>query len=198
MKRAAALVAAAIIVTTAGYATAAGVVKVIRLQSGQSVRIGNVKVIAVGKTRVVRRTVTERTKTVTGPTHTVTGPTQTITTVGATVTSTQTVTVPGPVTTVTSPAQTVTQTVTVTTTPPPPPGPKTSFGDGTYRVAIDIVAGTYRAPGGDSCYWARLEGFSGTLDDIIANGFGQTLPIVTISASDAGFETSRCGPWVQV
>lgn len=73
----------------------------------------------------------------------------------------------------------------------------TSFGDGTYIVGSDIAPGTYRAPGGDSCYWARLSGFDGTIDDILANNDGQTRPTVTISASDAGFETSGCGTWTQ-
>ena len=92
--------------------------------------------------------------------------------------------------------QTVTQTVTVPTQPPPPPG--TTFGDGVHRANVDIVPATYRAQGGSSCYWARLSGFSGALADIIANSYGQTTPVVTISASDAGFESTRCGTWTRV
>jgi hypothetical protein len=53
------------------------------------VKIGNVKVIAVGKTRVVTKTVTRRPLTITGPT--------------TTVTTTSTATVAGPSTTVTVP-----------------------------------------------------------------------------------------------
>jgi hypothetical protein len=64
VKRVALLIAALFAVGTAGYATAAEALRVIRLYPGQSVRIGTVKVVAVGKTRVVTKT---------GPTTTVTG-----------------------------------------------------------------------------------------------------------------------------
>ena len=91
-----ALIAAALIIATAGYAAAAGTVRIIRLHSGQSVKIGNTKVVAVGKPRVVTKTVMRR--------RTVTGPTRTVTT-------TSTVTVPGPSTTVTVPGPSITVTV---------------------------------------------------------------------------------------
>jgi hypothetical protein len=178
------MVVGLLLLGTAGYATAAGALHVIRLHAGESVRVGNLKVVAVGPARpvTIRRTVTSPPETVT-QSMTVTGPTTTVTK-----TSTISVPVPGPIVT-------VTVTATTSSTPTPPSGPKTSFGDGTYRVNTDIVPGTYRAPGGSSCYWARLKGFSGSLDDILANGFGDTSPIVTISASDAGFESSHCGTW---
>ncbi len=70
-----------------------------------------------------------------------------------------------------------------------------SFGDGTHRVGTDIAPGTYRAPGGDACYWARLSGFSGEIDDVIANGGFNANPTVTITSSDVGFETRGCGTW---
>jgi len=73
--------------------------------------------------------------------------------------------------------------------------PTTPFGDGMYFVTEDVAAGTWYAPGGSSCYWARLSGFSGKLADIITNDFGNTSVVVEISASDAGFESSRCGTW---
>ena len=72
-----------------------------------------------------------------------------------------------------------------------------SFGNGTHLVGDDIAPGTYRAPGGDGCYWARLRGFGGTLDDIIANGGFGANATVTIAASDAGFESSNCGTWTK-
>ena len=89
MKKLALLIAAALVVGTAGYAAAGGTVRIIRLHTGQSVEIGTVKVVAVGKRRVV-------TKTVTRPARTITGPTTTVLTTSA-------VTVPGPITTVTIP-----------------------------------------------------------------------------------------------
>jgi hypothetical protein len=69
-------------------------------------------------------------------------------------------------------------------------------GDGTWRVGLDVQPGTYQANVTASCYWARLSGFSGTLDDIIANDNISAGPvIVTIDPSDAGFHSTRCGNW---
>lgn len=72
----------------------------------------------------------------------------------------------------------------------------TEFEEGTYIVGTDIRPGTYRSSEADGCYWARLRGFSGELNDIITNDFrdgGQA--IVTIKPSDEGFTTSGCGTW---
>ena len=55
----------------------------------------------------------------------------------------------------------------------PRPTPDSSVGPGTLRVGEDIAPGIYAGRAGtdilNSCYWARLEGVSGDLDDIIAN-----------------------------
>jgi hypothetical protein len=68
--------------------------------------------------------------------------------------------------------------------------------DGTYIVGTDVAAGTWRSTGGDLCYWARLSGFGGTLNDIVANDNAHGGPaIVTIAGSDIGFATSGCGSW---
>lgn len=91
-------------------------------------------------------------------------------------------------------------------TPPPTPattftaaGPKTTFGNGTHRVGIDIAAGTYIAPGGNGCYWERQSVFGGSGSGaIIANELsrgGQV--VVTIEASDKGFKTTSCGTWTK-
>jgi len=40
--------------------------------------------------------------------------------------------------------------------------------------------------GSGKCYWKRLRGFSGTLDDIIANDIATGSTVVTISPGDAG------------
>jgi hypothetical protein len=69
------------------------------------------------------------------------------------------------------------------------------FGDGMYVVGVDIASGTWRNEGSSGCYWARLSGFSGQFADIIANGLSDDPQIVTISASDAGFESHDCGMW---
>ena len=66
---------------------------------------------------------------------------------------------------------------------------------GTYRVGSDIQPGTYAGnPGleiGDSCYWARLSGASGDLDDIIANGNARGQFYVEVKPTDSYF-TVRC------
>jgi hypothetical protein len=95
---------------------------------------------------------------------------------------------------------TKTKTITETAETTKAAAPKAfSFGDGTYRVGpAGVPPGTYKAPGGGSCYWERLSGFSGELNDIIANDVATRNPIVTIAPSDAGFNTSDCGTWKRV
>jgi len=69
-----------------------------------------------------------------------------------------------------------------------------TFGDGTHVIGSSLPAGTYRTRANVSgCYWERLSGFSGQSSDIIANDFGATTPMVTISASDIGFTSNDCG-----
>jgi hypothetical protein len=76
--------------------------------------------------------------------------------------------------------------------------PTAPFVDGTYIVNKDVAPGTWRSSGTGSCYWARLKGFSGNLDDIIANSNVSGSTVVTIGAGDAGFSCSRCGTWTKV
>ena len=76
---------------------------------------------------------------------------------------------------------------------------KTQFGQGTFIVNTDMKPGKYRSSKGDGCYWARLRGFTGMLSDIIANDFRTSgRALVTIKASDKGFQSSRCGTWTKV
>jgi hypothetical protein len=88
------------------------------------------------------------------------------------------------------------------TPPPPPPSPPPpapepeGFGNGIWRVGEDIEPGLYYAPARSGCYWARLSGFSGDLDDIEANEVGSHRMIVEILTSDAGFESRGCGRWI--
>jgi hypothetical protein len=95
----------------------------------------------------------------------------------------------------------VAATPTSTSVPPPTPtavspGPSGTFGDGTFRVGVDIGAGTYRAanPSG-GCYWERLSGFSGEFGDVIANNFTDAPEVVTIAPTDVGFSSDGCGTW---
>jgi hypothetical protein len=85
-------------------------------------------------------------------------------------------------------------TSTSTSTSTKPAGPATSFsGDGTFRVGVDIQPGTYRSEGGAACYWERLRGLSGSIDDMIANGVAGSP--VQILPSDVAFKTQACGSW---
>ena len=63
-----------------------------------------------------------------------------------------------------------------------------------FIVGTDVAPGTYRRSRGPECYWARLRNFTGELDAIIANGIGGRA-IGTISPSDRGFHSLRCGTW---
>jgi hypothetical protein len=86
-------------------------------------------------------------------------------------------------------------------TPTPEPiGPSTTFADGTHVVGIDIEPGTYHSneswAGG--CYWERLSGFSGDLDDVIVNEFTSLPRYVEIKASDMAFKSLDCGWWEKV
>jgi len=73
--------------------------------------------------------------------------------------------------------------------------PLSPFGDGTYIVGVDIAPGTWSAPGGPTCYWERLSGFSGDFAELLANDLPPGNAVVTISADDAGFSTHGCGEW---
>ena len=77
------------------------------------------------------------------------------------------------------------------------------IGAGTWEVGSDIDAGTYvtTAPGDgalDGCYWARLSGFSGEFDELIANDniSGGARGRVTINEDDAGVEFSGDCRWL--
>lgn len=86
-----------------------------------------------------------------------------------------------------------------TWTPLPSSGPQaTSFGDGTWAVGIEIAPGTYQAPGGSSCYWARLSAFgAGGTVGIIANDLPPGAVVVSITPSDEGLDADGCGPFTQ-
>ncbi len=87
-------------------------------------------------------------------------------------------------TTVTAPATAGQQPA--TQAPATAAGPKTEFGDGTYKVGDDIATGTYKTSGPRTgsplCYWARLKDDAGT--NIIANNAGQGPARVTVKAGE--------------
>ncbi len=77
-----------------------------------------------------------------------------------------------------------------------------TFRDGTYRVGQDINPGVYHFVHTDDrtgiCYWKRLRGFSGSLDDIIENGLVDSPRYVEIKASDLAFMSDGCGMWTRI
>jgi hypothetical protein len=75
---------------------------------------------------------------------------------------------------------------------------KTSFGAGAYIVGTDMVPGTYRNSGGNNCYYERLRDFTGSMNSIIANGNTNNPTIVTITPTDAGFQSQSCGTWTKL
>jgi hypothetical protein len=84
-----------------------------------------------------------------------------------------------------------------TTAPTTAPKPQyVTFHDGTLRVGQDVQPGTYRTRSGSpGCYFARLKGFSGQLEDIAANGNTNGPAVVTITAADKGFQSRGCATW---
>jgi hypothetical protein len=76
--------------------------------------------------------------------------------------------------------------------------PTQDIGDGVFRVGIDVMPATYRTrQPADYCVWERLAGFGGSDDEIIAIQIlqNQAYGVVTIRATDVGFESSGCGRW---
>ena len=68
---------------------------------------------------------------------------------------------------------------------------------GTYIIGTDMAPGTYSSAASEICRWARLTGFGGTSEETISDGGANVGAVVTISASDKGFRSSRCGPWTR-
>jgi hypothetical protein len=82
--------------------------------------------------------------------------------------------------------------------PAPPPAPaapaSTIDTDGTYKIGVDILPGTYNAgaPGDDmTCYWKRV-GADGKLLD---NALTKKPASVRIEPTDASFTTNDCQTW---
>ena len=71
---------------------------------------------------------------------------------------------------------------------------KSSFGDGIWQADADFIPGLYRAPGGNGCYWAKLN--TADTSDIADNGFGGKNPTITIDSPF--FETDGCGTWEKI
>ena len=62
-----------------------------------------------------------------------------------------------------------------------------------YNWLRDSAPGTYRNRTAGSCYWERLKGFGGSLDEIEANSASRGPIVVTILQTDKGFHSRGCG-----
>ena len=78
---------------------------------------------------------------------------------------------------------------------------KTSFGAGTFIVGTDVTPGTYKSDGAgagsDQCFWSRLSGFSGPLDETTQNFVEPNPATVVIRDTDKGFQSQSCGTWTR-
>lgn len=81
------------------------------------------------------------------------------------------------------------------------PEPGNSFGNGRFEVGKDVQPGKYRTPGPEAgmplCYFERLKGFSGEIEDIIANEAVQGPSIAIIKSTDQGFGSTGCQRWTK-
>ena len=78
---------------------------------------------------------------------------------------------------------------------PPPAG---TIPPGTWLVGGQVAPGVYEVDTGEGCYWERLSGFGGVLDDLLANDFvsGGGRQLVEIERGDVGFSNNAdCGTW---
>lgn len=69
-----------------------------------------------------------------------------------------------------------------------------NMGDGIWQAETDYIPGTYRAPGGEGCYWATLN--SADPYDIASNENGTGPQIATINSPY--FQTKGCGTWERI
>ncbi len=77
--------------------------------------------------------------------------------------------------------------------------PTANFEGGTFLVGTEVAAGTWRnSDSSEGCYWERLSGFSGEIDDVIANRFTYDIQTVSVASTDVGFSSARCGTWTKI
>lgn len=88
-----------------------------------------------------------------------------------------------------------------------PPDANGKFGNGMYRVGVEVPPGTYRTGGSLSgfCTWGRLSNFDGSSSSIIQSGHvynydGVTdnVDTVRIQPTDVGFTSTGCSAWTKI
>jgi len=78
-----------------------------------------------------------------------------------------------------------------------PPVPSTITRDGIYVAGRQIKTGTYTAPGGSFCYWARLKYTPYGTQLRLVSSYDPDRQVATIIAGDV-FQTAGCGSWEPV
>jgi hypothetical protein len=79
--------------------------------------------------------------------------------------------------------------------PAPPPAPASTIDkDGTYKVGVDILPGTYTSSGptaDSACYWKR----AGAEGKLLDNALTKKPASVRIEPTDSSFTTNDCQNW---
>lgn len=70
-----------------------------------------------------------------------------------------------------------------------------SFGPGTFAVGRQVAPGRWRSDGGDLCYWERLAGLGGGLDELVASAGVPGATEVVLAPTDVAFSSFGCGTW---
>lgn len=71
-------------------------------------------------------------------------------------------------------------------------------GDGTWLVGREVKRGTYRAEGGEWCFWERLRNLSGEDNGVMSKGFVNGPQVVAMGPDDVAFSSQGCGQWVMI
>lgn len=73
-----------------------------------------------------------------------------------------------------------------------------TFGAGIQIIGRDIEPGTYRTRSdGRECFWERLSGLGGSINEIIAKAFNDGPIIVEIQGGDGAFNSQGCARWTK-
>ena len=70
-----------------------------------------------------------------------------------------------------------------------------AFGPGTFAVGVQVAPGRWRSDGGDLCYWERLSGFGGGLDELVDSAGAPGPAEVVLAPTDVAFSSFGCGTW---
>jgi hypothetical protein len=70
-----------------------------------------------------------------------------------------------------------------------------SFGPGTFVVGDQLAPGRWRSDGGDLCYWERLSGLGGGLDELVDSAGVPGPTEVVLAPTDVAFSSFGCGTW---